>query len=311
MTVDILLASFNGAMYLPAQLESIAAQTYRDWRLIVRDDGSSDGTAAVVESFAIRFPGRVHLICNTANVSRGATANFSALIDLADADYVLFADQDDEWLPTKIEQLMAEMRLQEARNPGRPILVHSDLLVTDEDLVTTAPSFWVHMELNPHDGAVFNRLLVENCVTGCASLINRHLLELARPIPSAAIMHDWWLALVASAFGAIGVVEAPTVRYRQHANNAIGANAATLSALTGSGIRRGWHTIRSSLVLKRAQASSLIDRYGDTLDPACRSIANEFIALPRLPIGLRQWRAISAGLRMSTAVRTIGLYLSL
>jgi hypothetical protein len=167
------------------------------------------------------------------------------------------------------------------------------------------------MGLDPHAGSVFKRLLVENCITGCASLINRRLAELARPIPPEAIMHDWWLALVASAFGTIGVVDVPTVRYRQHANNAIGANATTFSALAGSGIRRGWHTIRVSLARKRAQASSLVDRYGDALDPACRSIANEFIALPRLPIGLRQWRAISAGLRMSTAARSIGLYLSL
>ncbi|MBV8465906.1 MAG: glycosyltransferase family 2 protein [Burkholderiales bacterium] len=311
MTVDILLATYNGAKFLSGQLASIAAQTHGDWRLIARDDGSSDGTVEILKDFAGRYPERVRLLANDRDGPGGASANFGAMLDEVDADYVLFADQDDEWLPNKIAVLWAEMRRIEAAHAGCPVLVHSDLVVTDSVLRTDASSFWSHMGLDPRAGASFKRLMLENCVTGCASMINRQLIERARPIPAEAIMHDWWLALVASAFGVIGVVDTPTVRYRQHANNAVGARAASLPALMGSGIRQGWLTIRVSLACKRAQASSFLARYRDVLDPVQRETAEAFIALPQLPFGLRQWRALNAGLRMSTTARSIGLYLSM
>ena len=112
----------------------------------------------------------------------------------------MLADQDDVWLPEKIAVLLGRMRRLEAELGQRtPILVHSDLVVVDSSLRKLHPSFWACRRLDPVRGATLRRLAVENVVAGCSAMINRALAEECLPIPQQAIMHDWWMALVAAA----------------------------------------------------------------------------------------------------------------
>ena len=147
--VDILLATYNGARFLREQLDSIVGQTYAHWRLLVRDDGSSDGTAAILEEYQRRIGERMQIVRDELG-RLGPALNFGRLLRLSDAAYATFCDQDDVWMPDRIEQLLAEMRRMERETgAARPILVHSDLQVIDEEGHEISRSFWNYQYLRP------------------------------------------------------------------------------------------------------------------------------------------------------------------
>lgn len=221
--VFILMACYNGARYLEEQIRSIQDQGFANWQLIVRDDGSTDETIKIIERLA-QADSRIFLL-QDGNGNLGPVGNFSALIAHAlqeGADYVFFADQDDRWHADKLGLMLAGMAELEGQAAGKPCLVHCDLAVVDAQLNVVAPSFTQHVRLDPAHTAL-GLLLGQNQVTGCACLVNRQALELAYPIPPAAIMHDWWLALLCAATGKIGFMPQSLVDYRQHGGNVMGA----------------------------------------------------------------------------------------
>lgn len=238
-TVIILLASYQGSAYIREQIGSIQAQTHSNWGLLVRDDGSSDETVAIVSEMAA-MDERIRLMPPDAYATGGAAANFSALMQLAaqtDGRYFMFADQDDVWIPDKIELLLKKAMNAEAEaGYGAPVLVHSDLEVVDARLQRLHPSFFRYQGIRHRSEGSLRVLFPQNFVTGCTSLFNRAALDLALPVPSEVVMHDWWLALIAAAAGQIDFVDRPTVRYRQHDLNQVGAKSPwrMLSRLDGS-----------------------------------------------------------------------------
>lgn len=220
--IDILMAVYQGEAYVAEQIESILKQTYTDWTLLIGDDGSKDRTMEILLAYEAKYPSKIRVIPNKVN-SGSAQANFFHLLSLSKAAYAMTCDHDDVWLPDKVEKTMGEMeRLERESPPGTPILVHTDLEVVDENLRTIAPSMFQLQNLDSRRVSL-PKLLAQNVVTGCTMLANRPLLDLAKDPPGSAIMHDWWLALVAAAFGRIGFVPKPTIRYRQHGNNEVGA----------------------------------------------------------------------------------------
>ena len=137
--VDILLATYNGARFVERQIESVLEHVQPGWRILVRDDGSADGTVAVVQRIAACRPDCITLIADGGQ-RLGAGGNFARLLKYADADYVMFCDQDDVWLPSRIQKPLARMKtLEDGLGPDTPILVHTDLAVVDEDLRPRAP----------------------------------------------------------------------------------------------------------------------------------------------------------------------------
>lgn len=215
--IAVLVATHNGALFLENLLDSVLSQTLPA-TIFVRDDGSTDHTPEILSSRSYQL-----VLLNDRLGNVGVIENFNILAKTADEPYLAFADQDDVWEADKLAVQM-ELMLQMERQYGQdmPILIHSDLAVCDSNLRLIAPSFWRFQRLNPNVQS-FSRLLVQNNVTGCTMLINRALKDLAFPVPQDAVMHDWWLALVASAVGKIGFVSRPLVRYRQHDANQIGA----------------------------------------------------------------------------------------
>lgn len=215
--VDVALATYNGTTYLPAFLQSVEAQGYPSIRLVASDDTSGDGTADLTRAF--RPDSTVQLI-NTG--ARGFRGNFANAIAACDAPYVALADQDDVWLPEKIETLVARMKALEARiGAGTPAIVCSDLAVVDEALRPLRDSFFARWE-DPVRSLDFADLTLGNRVPGCCMLINRALIDRAMPLPETIRFHDWWFMLVAAAFGAFDVVETPLILYRQHGGNQVG-----------------------------------------------------------------------------------------
>jgi glycosyltransferase involved in cell wall biosynthesis len=219
--VDILLATYQGADYIEDQIKSILLQTYPHFHLWIRDDGSSDQTLSILNKIIQTYPYKITLIPERENL--GIKGNFSKLLEHSPAPYVFLADQDDYWLPNKIELSLECMRaLELIHGKNLPLLVHSDLTVVEKNLTEIASSFWQYAHLDPIH-VTLNRLLAQNIVTGCTMLMNRRLVNLACPIPEKAIMHDWWIALVAACFGHIDYVKQPTLLYRQHGLNDTGA----------------------------------------------------------------------------------------
>jgi glycosyltransferase involved in cell wall biosynthesis len=223
--VVIVLSAYNGARHIEEQIGSIQRQRLRDWVLLVRDDGSSDGTPALVGALA-REDSRIRLVPSSGK-NLGAVASFGALLAEAatlDPRWVFLADQDDVWVEEKLDrQLDAMVRAEERLGPEVPILVHSDLGVVDDRLQPIHRSFLRYQSgLATPAGLTLHTLLAQNLVTGAATAVNRALLRVALPLPDV-VMHDWWLAQCAAAAGAVVSLPDALVLYRQHAANVVGA----------------------------------------------------------------------------------------
>ncbi len=216
--IEILMAVYNGEKYLLPQLESIFNQTDQGFTLTIRDNCSTDRTVPLIQEFLKRHPGRVTLIEGKENW--GARGNFAYLAEIAKRDYIMFSDADDVWLPLKIEETRIEMkRLEALYGTNIPLLVFTDLRVVDQELNTIDKSYWHYCQVIPSSIAELNRTLTMCNVCGCTALFNRALLNRMRPIPTQAVMHDWWLALVVSAFGRASFLSKPTILYRLHEDN--------------------------------------------------------------------------------------------
>lgn len=260
--VDVLLATYNGARHLDAQLQSLLEQTHQDFRLLVSDDGSSDGTQTLLQGWRTRFGRRLVLLDNPAP-GRGVARNFEFLMQASLHDGVAgcmaFCDQDDVWLPDKLAVLLQALRqLQADAGEDQPCLVHCDLTVVDAQLAPLHPSFARHQRYDParcSDTA----LLSINQVTGCATLVNHVLTRQALPLPPEAVMHDWWCALLAAG-GTRRFVDRPLVLYRQHGANQLGAKGRDLASRVLRLLREGPAVARRVQVLGQmthAQALAL------------------------------------------------------
>ncbi len=219
--VAILLSTYNGERYLPAQLESLLAQTFEEWTLYWRDDGSSDTTVAILEEFArTAGQGRVVQIQGT-DARLRPTASFLTLLaavaeQLAEGDMVAFADQDDVWLPEKLARGVDALR--GIANEVPAIYCARQILV-DEALRRIGISGPLRRP------AGFPAALTQNVTTGCTVLLNQRAVALvAGSTPPGASLHDWWCYLVVTAAGgALLHDDEPTVLYRQHTANMVGA----------------------------------------------------------------------------------------
>ena len=223
-TIEILLATYNGAEYLSEQMDSILGQDTDAWHLTVSDDGSSDATTQIIDAYALKYPQKITRVFSGTRFGN-ARDHFFWLMGQCDADFMLFCDQDDVWHPDKV-RLFAQALQEGTRQHGRqtPLLVFSDLKVVDQELNCMYPSL-TRMQRQSPNIQDFRYLLYQNTVTGCAMGINRSLAELAGRCedPSQMVMHDWWLALAAARFGRMLYLDESTIDYRQHGKNSVGA----------------------------------------------------------------------------------------
>ena len=218
--VDIVLATYNGEKYLVQQLDSIIAQTHNNWRLLISDDGSTDDTLAVIKKYS-ETDQRIVLV----NKDRqgGVVHNFIKALEYVDADYIMFCDQDDYWMPEKIMHLMVTIDNETKLIGNIPVLVFSDLIIVDENLNILDESFYESTGLNPLNNLDSCFLLWRSTVYGCSVMFNRALYNIAYPFSPEVTMHDQWFALIASISGRIVYTDKRLVYYRQHENNIVGA----------------------------------------------------------------------------------------
>lgn len=310
--VDILLATYNGERFIEEQLQSLSSQTMTDWRLIARDDGSRDDTLRHLLAFRDKHPDRVVVLQDDLG-KLGACQNYGHLMQHSDADYVAFCDQDDVWIAEKLELELGKMRALEEKNGSAvPHLVFSDLTVVDKLLKPIDRSFWDYQNLAPDDSRHAARLMLRNVVTGCTMLLNRALLRKALPLPEQAFMHDWWVALVASVFGRVDFIAQPTVLYRQHGENVLGAKGAVL--LTHP--RRIVETLASVGVLRQrfskvfAQGSAFSDRFASEFSRSDRKRLDAVLTIPHVNYFRRAYIGWKSG-ALRNDVPRMALFLAL
>ena len=216
MKVNILMSTYNGQQFLAEQIRSIQEQSYTDWTLFIRDDGSSDNTKEILKDFEHQ-DSRIHLIDNDKSDNLGVIKSFHKLVNHDRADYYFFSDQDDVWLPNKLE-----LSLKEAQNylADLPLMVYMDLKVVNQDLKIMTES--MVKSQSHHANTELVQELTENTVTGGVAMINHALAEMWQETDDI-LMHDWYLALLASAFGNLVFIDQPGELYRQHSDNVLGA----------------------------------------------------------------------------------------
>jgi glycosyltransferase involved in cell wall biosynthesis len=263
--VNVLLATFNGARYLREQLESIEEQTLPIACITVRDDGSTDGSEALVQEWGEGRPG----VRQVQGPRLGAANSFFTLLESCgdECDYFAFADQDDVWLPDKIERAVVSLGRQ---GTEEPTMYCSRVEYVDEGLG--------HIGYSRIPKKVdFTNALVENVATGCTVVLNRSARSLlCRRIPQKTIMHDWWCYLVASALGKVVFDERPSVKYRQHGGNVLGGTSSRIE-LFRQGITR---FVRSSpRVLLSDQAIEFRRCFGDSLTEQKKRILDRFLTV--------------------------------
>ena len=301
--IEILMATWNGERFIEEQLSSLFSQSFQDFRLIVRDDGSSDSTPDIVEQYRIRYPDRVVIRKNPSR--QGPCRTFSLLAEESSAPYVAFCDQDDVWRRDKLELSIAAMKAVEAeRGAGTPVLVFSDMAIVDDELRVIAPSLWTLGRINP-DRASLGAMLVQNLVTGCTALANRSLILKASPIPQGATMHDTWLGLTAVVFGILQPLHETTVQYRQHGGSVVGAGGGWRA---GNLLKRLRHDqpFKDRIEASRKQSEVFARQYCNQLSGQQRTTLTAWSQSRYLPAVIRQLTLHRNGLRGTSLFNHLG-----
>ena len=304
--ITILMAAYNGEAYLPAQLDSLLAQTFSDFVIQVQDDVSTDSTWDILLDYQRRFPEKIKISRREKN-SGSSKSNFLELMARTRDDYLMLCDQDDVWMPDKVEKTFAKIKSMEAQYPHEPLLVHTDLRVVDQNLQLINPSF-KQATNRDYNRMSFSHVLALNNVSGCTAMYNRALAELLSPVPTYCMVHDWWLQLVGAAFGKIGHIDEPTILYRQHGKNAIGAkDVRTLSYKLGRLINN--QEVREAIHSTCLQAKNFLECYGNRLSEDKKEILRRYSSIPELG-KIAKWRTIySLGAFMNGFSRNVAYFM--
>ncbi|MDD2556745.1 MAG: glycosyltransferase [Desulfuromonas sp.] len=308
-TIDIVLASCNGATYIRAQIQSMQecaryAELVR--KLIVVDDASEDSTLQILHELA-QADARMVVIANS-GARRGVMQNFAFGLLQTVAPYIVLSDQDDVWNSAKLDELFCALRQAESvHGETTPVLGFSDLAVVDAELNLLDTSFWHHQALKPEWAQHLRQLLCQNIAPGCSMILNRPLLHKALPFPSAAAMHDWWLLLTAKAFGQVFYIEEALLLYRQHGSNQVGAPR--FRNLCHLGVKGIVHRARTNLSAISAQARVFYATFGiDNLSSADIPTLLALKDLPSKSLRTRLWLVLNGTIRKNSSLRNLALF---
>ena len=206
MKVNILLSTYNGEQYLKEQVKSIQDQTYQDWQLLIRDDGSTDGTVEIIQELVAQDE-RIRFINQGAIENLGVIKSFHTLLKYEKADLYCFSDQDDVWLPDKVESMLQYLLQYD--------LVVSDCKVVDAELNVISQSFF----MGRSSGKGFWKNLIKNTYLGCCIAFRKEVLGYILPFPRNIAMHDIWIGLSVEMHSNSFFLPRQLILYRRHGSN--------------------------------------------------------------------------------------------
>lgn len=291
--LSVALCTRNGTRFVEEQVRSILTQSIVPREIVVGDDASTDDTIAVIEATVASVRAEKPMVTTELRVLRhssplGVTRNFEVTITACTSSIVALCDQDDVWLPGRIERLLPVF------GDSSVALVHTDAWLVDAEGRDAGSGLLAALEASVHErsalmsGDAFGVLLRRNLVTGATVLLRRSAAEEAMPFP-ASWLHDEWLAAVAAANGALRLVDEPWLHYRQHDGNAVGASAPDWS--------RRWAKLReprlpraARLVARSAELVAYLERTGRS--DAVLEVARAKLAHERWRATLPRWRAL-------------------
>lgn len=273
--VSVILTTFNGSKYIEKQLESILNQTVQPDEIIICDDKSTDQTISILNNYSNNS--KIKLFVN--NKQLGVVENFKQAAKLAQhGNWLVFSDQDDIWIPQKLEILRGEMQLID--DDTTPALIFSDLSVIDKNDKIVAVSFWEKQKIKP-EKINLARLLYGSVVTGCTMIINYPMAEEFFCMDNDNYLHDEWLALIAYSFGKVKFLKERLVLYRQHENNVTYSEAYKTSGFINKIKTDFSYFFNKEKFLSREfdLAKKFLLKYRNRLDPKNIETMEKFIKL--------------------------------
>ena len=240
--IEILMATYNGEKYVGEQIDSIIHQTYKNWKLLIRDDNSTDKTLEILKEYEKKDK-RIKVIEDKKG-NLGFVKNFEELLNCSTEDWVMFSDQDDYWLENKIEKYVTTLNENSNDIFEKPILIHSNSFICDDNLKIIKNEF-----INSNIASKYNEdsYYFAYFVQGSTVLINRKIIDLALPFSKNVTVHDRYFHLLAEFLGKRIFINESLIKYRQHSNNKIGAKTSIISKIFK---KRYFHTEDRELILE-------------------------------------------------------------
>lgn len=293
-TLEIHLATYNGAAFLPDLLDSLLDQSDTSFVLKARDDGSSDETVDILRGYEETFDGR--LVLDVGGTPTGtAKGNFARLLENCASDYVLWADQDDVWERDKVaEQRRLLEKAESDFGDDCPIYAFTDATPVDTNLKTIVESYFDYKKLDPDTIGLLRQCLVCPPMIGCASGVNRALYDLVLPVPEDEVTgHDWWAFLLAAACGRIVFSRKSTLRYRLHGSNVSQQQVNSIRSYAGSGNMR--NRVRRGMMLRWRQARAVSARLPETAPEQSKDTIARFLEIEDMSAAMRRYALLRHG----------------
>jgi glycosyltransferase involved in cell wall biosynthesis len=277
-SLSVALAIYNGEKFLPQLLASLQEQTVKPLELVVMDDCSSDNSLNIIKAFPLPFEKKIF----KSEKNEGPVSTFKKLAGLCEGDFIAFCDQDDIWLPEKLELALTAIK----RIPNNiPAVVFSDLSVIDESGDVIQASYWKQRAVRP-DKFLFHDILFANIITGCTTMINKAMANELSKMPTDVMMHDHWIALIGYSFGKYSFINQPTVLFRSHQNNVTNKNKITTWQVFKSDFKNGATYLQKNI----KQAVEFKKLYAFKLNTKQIRVLNRFIDIERKPFFYKRFK---------------------
>lgn len=220
--IAILMSTYNGEHYLGEQIDSLLNQTYTDWKLYVRDDGSTDRTVSIVKRYEEDYPGKIILLEDELG-NLGSGRSFMHILSVVNTDYYMFCDQDDVWLPEKIQDTIDVMQPLDMECKSIPICVFTDLSMCDEKLNVIQDYLVKYLGREPkriNKNSFYRTFVFHSPVFGCTMMINQKAKNMS--LPFDFVWHDTWISMICKKMGKMSYIDKCTILYRRTGCNVSG-----------------------------------------------------------------------------------------
>lgn len=277
--ISIAMCTYNGERFLYQQLESIVSQSLQPFEVVICDDASTDTTLEIVQAFCERAPFQVRIVSNAETL--GSTKNFEQAIQLCNGDFIALCDQDDIWLPHKLERLFEV--LQENSSLGG---VFSDADLIDDESRPIGKSIWTthnfrfqrHPQRDFDRAAAIDLLLKHDVVTGATLMIRADSREFIMPIPPSWV-HDGWIAWMLVLYSRLSFVNLSLLQYRVHTRQQLGIGVSSLRGRLRHARRIGTERFESASKQFQGLRERWVSHPGDGFDILLKAIEGKIAFL--------------------------------